>query len=187
MRPSKKQHLVETAADLFERSGFHATGIDAILKAGGIAKMTLYNHFASKDDLILAALALRDDEYRAWLVEQTEARAATPRERLSGIFSVLEDWFEGRRFHGCIFTHAAGEYSETDHPIHEQAALHKRFVYDYMVGLAKDAGILEARVLAQQLLILYDGAINVAHMLDAPIAARQAKRAATVLVDAALD
>lgn len=187
MRPSKKQHLVETAADLFERSGFHATGIDAILKAGGIAKMTLYNHFASKDDLILAALALRDEEYRAWLVEQTEARAATPRDRLSAIFSVLEDWFEGRRFHGCIFTHAAGEYSEAEHPIHEQAALHKRFVYDYMVGLAKEAGVLEARALAQQLLILYDGAINVAHMLDAPIAARQAKRAATILVEAALD
>lgn len=187
MRPSKRQHLIETAADLFERGGFHATGIDAILKAGGIAKMTLYNHFASKDDLILAALALRDEEYRAWLVEQTEARASTPRERLSAIFSVLEDWFEGPRFHGCIFTHAAGEYGALDHPIHEQASLHKRFVYDYMVGLATDAGVLEARALAQQLLVLYDGAIGVAHMLGAPIAARQARRAATVLVTAALD
>lgn len=187
MRPSKKQHLVETAADLFERSGFHATGIDAILKTGGIAKMTLYNHFASKDDLILAALALRDEEFRTRLVEQTEARGATPREQLSAIFGVLEDWFEDEQFNGCMFAHAAGEYGGLDHPIHEQAARHKRFVYDYLVGLAKDAGVLEARALGQQLLILYDGAISVAHMLGAPIAARQARRAATALVAAALD
>ncbi|MCZ6886228.1 MAG: TetR/AcrR family transcriptional regulator, partial [Alphaproteobacteria bacterium] len=64
MASSKRDHLIETALGLFCRDGFHATGIDKILAASGCAKMTLYNHFTSKDELILAVLHRRDETFR---------------------------------------------------------------------------------------------------------------------------
>ncbi len=68
MASSRRDHLVDTALAMFMRDGFHATGIDGILSQAGVAKMTLYNHFKSKDELILAALRLRDDRFRERLV-----------------------------------------------------------------------------------------------------------------------
>lgn len=187
MRPSKKEPLVETAADLFEKNGYHATGIDKILEASGVAKMTLYNHFKSKEDLIVAALELRDERFKTWFKDRVEALADNPRDQLLAMFDVLEEWFESDGFVGCMFLAAAGEYGDANHPIHQQAAKHKRSIYDYTVSLAKAAGALDARALAQQLLVLQEGATAVAHIMEAPIAARQAKRAARTLIDAALD
>lgn len=187
MRPSKKEPLVETAADLFEKNGYHATGIDKILEASGVAKMTLYNHFKSKEDLIVAALELRDERFKTWFKDRVEALADNPRDRLIAMFDVLEEWFESDGFVGCMFLAAAGEYGDREHPIHQMAARHKRAIYDYTVSLAKEAGALDARSLAQQLLVLQEGATAVAHVLDAPIAARQAKRAARTIIGSALD
>ena len=91
MALSRRDHLVETALGLFMRDGFHATGIDAILAEAGVAKMTLYNHFKSKDELILAALRLRDEQFLEWLVSAVEARADKPRGRLLALFGALDE------------------------------------------------------------------------------------------------
>ena len=74
-RVSRRDELVETALDLFYRNGFHATGIDRILAEAGVAKMTLYKHFRSKDDLIVAALERRDERFRAWFQGTVEREA----------------------------------------------------------------------------------------------------------------
>ncbi|MDA0339919.1 MAG: TetR/AcrR family transcriptional regulator [Proteobacteria bacterium] len=186
MAISKRDHLVDTALNLFYENGFHATGIDTILREAGVAKMTLYNHFKSKDELIVAALDLRDTRFREWFVARVEAMADTPRDKLLAMFDALEEWFETDAFNGCIFINAAAEYGKCDDPVHESAALHKRLVFDYIVDVAKASGTIDPRGLAQQLLLLQEGAIVVAHVLDAPIAARQAKRAAEALIDHSL-
>ncbi|MCP4245656.1 MAG: helix-turn-helix transcriptional regulator, partial [bacterium] len=67
MAVSKKDQLVSVALDLFCRHGFHATGIDTIVAEAGVAKMTLYKHFRSKEDLVVAALELQDRRSREWL------------------------------------------------------------------------------------------------------------------------
>ena len=72
MALSRRDHLVETALALFMRDGFHATGIDRILSHAGVAKMTLYNHFKSKEELILAALRLRDERFLVWFPAAVE-------------------------------------------------------------------------------------------------------------------
>ena len=82
MPSDRREHLLDTALSLFGTEGFHATGIDKILASAGVAKMTLYNHFRSKDELILAALRRRDERFRHWFVREVEHRAATPRDRL---------------------------------------------------------------------------------------------------------
>ena len=83
--PSRRDHLIDTAIRLFNENGYHATGIDKILAESGVAKMTLYKHFKSKDELILAALARRDRYWREWFEGTLERRAETPRGRLIAV------------------------------------------------------------------------------------------------------
>jgi AcrR family transcriptional regulator len=183
MPPSRRAHLVEAAARLFEQQGFHATGIDYILDVAGVAKMTLYNHFKSKEDLIVATLEWQNTQFMARLQAHVDD-GRSPQDRLLGIFSFLERWMGSNDFHGCPFVAATLEYADRDHPIHVAAATHKRNVFTLIQALTKDVGHSDSRLLAQQLLLLYEGGLSVGHALDAPIAARQARRAAEALVSA---
>ena len=78
MASGKRDHLIDTALGLFSRYGYHAMGIDRILAESGVAKMTLYNHFKSKDELILAVLRRRDERFRNWFMRTVERRAKAP-------------------------------------------------------------------------------------------------------------
>ena len=143
-RPSKKEHLVDTAVKLFGRDGFHATGIDKILQEAGVARMTLYKHFRSKDELILATLRRRDEQFRIWFKSTIEKTGGTPAERLLASFDALDEWFAGRAFAGvpftgCSFINATAEFSEANHPVHQLAAEHKRLMLEYLRLLASSA------------------------------------------------
>ncbi|MBI1181109.1 MAG: TetR family transcriptional regulator [Alphaproteobacteria bacterium] len=185
MPSPKRDHLVETAAALFDRDGFHATGIDTILAEAGVAKMTLYNHFRSKDDLIVAAVERNGERYVAWLRDRIDALAEEPADRLLAVFDALEEWFAGEAFNGCLFLKAAAEFGAVSHPVHAAAAAQKRAVFDLLLETAQAARLKEPRGVAQQMLLLHEGAIAVAHEFGAPIAARQARRAAAVLIEEA--
>ena len=186
MALDRREHLVQTALDLFCRDGFHATGIDRILSESGVAKMTLYKHFRSKDELILAVLRRRDEEFRHWFVRTVERRAKTPRERLVCLFDVLGEWFAETNFTGCTFINAAAEYGEADDPIHASAAEHKRLVRSYIRDLAKAADAADPETLANALTLLIEGAITMAYVAGEKDAAQRARAAAAVLIDAAL-
>jgi AcrR family transcriptional regulator len=187
MAASRRDQLIDTALDLFNRHGYHATGIDRILAESGVAKMTLYNHFGSKDALIEAALATRDERWRSWFREAVARRAETPRGRLLAVFDALDEWFAQPDFHGCMFIRAAGEYAGLDDPIHAAAAEHQRLVLAELRGLAAAAGARRPARLARELMLLVLGAI-VATQVSGPVAAGQtAKKAAAVLLDRELD
>ncbi len=187
MPASRREQLVEAADEAFYRDGFNATGIDKILSDAGVAKMTLYNHFRSKDDLILAALRRRDERFRNWLVRSVEGSAKDPRQRLLAVFDVLEQWFLSDGFHGCMFINAAAEFGDLADPIHATAAEHKRLVRSYLETLAAQAGAKNPRQLAQQINLLVDGAVVTAHVSGESSAAKTAQAAAALLVEAALD
>jgi AcrR family transcriptional regulator len=184
---SKRDQLIDTALKLFARHGYRATGIDTILKEAGIAKMTLYHHFKSKDELIEAALRRRDQEWRAWFKAKVEQRAAGARARLLAIFDVLEEWFRRKDYHGCSFSRAATEYRDPRHAIHELAAEHKRIVHGYVTSLAAEAGANEPAKLADQLCVLVDGAVINMEVFHKPAVARSAKTAAEQLVRGAIE
>jgi AcrR family transcriptional regulator len=136
----KRDHLMATAWWLFYRDGFRAVGIDLILAEAGVAKMTLYNHFASKEELIVALLEKRDRELRASIVATVEAAGKSPTKRLLAVFDWLEDWFGGADFNGCVFIRALSEYPEATHAIHRTAWNHKVAVKQMLTSLCDAAG-----------------------------------------------
>ncbi len=186
----KRDQLVEAALELFGQEGFHATGIDRVLEVAGVAKMTLYNHFRSKEELILAVLRVRDERWRNQFMLGVERRAKDPRDRLLAIFDELGDWFADPGFSGCMFINATAEYADQDDPIHAASAEHKRLIEKYVRELAAQAGAREPGVLASQLCLLMEGAVvytQVCPVKDKGCAGATAKRAAGVLIDHALD
>ena len=184
---SKRDDLIDTALRLFYTGGYNATGIDKILAESGVAKMTLYKHFRSKDELILAALNRRDEQFRNWLMGEIEKASPDPKERLLSMFDALEIWFRGKAFKGmgfsgCAFINVAGEFGDPDHPAHRVAAEHKRRIIDYLTGLCEDAGFENPGEMAEELALLKEGAIATAQVRDMPEAARIAKKMARRLL-----
>jgi len=186
MASPRREHLVETAARLFNAHGYHATGIDRILAEAGVAKMTLYNHFRSKDELILAVLRRRDETFRNMLVRAVERRGETARERLLAIFDVLEEWFRSKDFRGCMFINASAEYGAPDSAIRAASCEHKRLLTGYIEELSREAGAGEPAAVAGQIMLLTEGAIVSAQINCDCAAAQQAKSAAATLVAAAI-
>ncbi len=184
---SRRDHLIDTALKLFYTNGFNATGIDKILAEAGVAKMTLYKHFPSKDDLILAALERRDEQFRAWLVTEMEKAGPDPRAQLLAMFDALESWFNGKAFkplgfNGCAFINAASEFGDIKHPAHKMAAAHKQRIVDHLERLCGAAGANDPHALAEKLALLKEGAIATAHVRGMPEASRIAREMAEDLI-----
>ncbi len=185
MSASKRDELVQNALKAFYRGGFHAVGMDALARETGVSKTAMYKHFRTKEELILATLRLRDEQFRNWFVRRLEARADNPRARLLAIFDVLAEWFEEPGYRSCMFIKASSEYQDRAHPIHAAAAEHKRLLLVYFENLARDAGAKEPEQLARQLLLLKEGAIVMAHLHDQAPVVESARSAARSLLAAA--
>ncbi len=182
MRGEAREKILETACRLFYESGLHATGIDTIVAQSGVTKMTLYKHFASKQELILAVLQRRDEEWRCWFQQAVEARAEQPAERLLALFDALKSWFEQEDFKGCAFLKAAAEYPDPSHPIHRIVVEHIRRVGDYVVGLTTQACARNPAALADALNLLIMGAIAIAFAGDQRQIVEKAHDSARVLL-----
>ncbi|MCH8846441.1 MAG: TetR/AcrR family transcriptional regulator [Proteobacteria bacterium] len=180
---SKREQIVSVALKLFYQNGFHATGIDRIIKEAGVSKKTLYNHFKSKDELVLAALRKRDELFRNNLMRKTERLGSTAKERLLSVFDAIGEWLHEKDFAGCMFINASAEYSETNNPSHILCAEHKRLVREYIRDLAVQAEMGNPEELSQQLNLLIEGAIVDAHVSGNKDAADQAKKIALILVN----
>jgi len=181
---TKRDQLIDAAMKLFCEEGFQATGVDRILKEAGVAKMTLYNHFKSKDELVLAALRRRDEIFRNEFMRSVESKADTPAGRLEAIFDVLHDWFTSDDFRGCVFINAAAEYPNSGCPVRAVVAEHIRLMRDYMRDLARKAGAEDPDSMADTLSLLTEGAINMAQAGLKKEAAHKARAAARPLLDA---
>lgn len=184
-RARKREHLIEVATDLFNRCGYHASGVDRVIAEAGIAKTTLYRHFKSKDDLIVAVLQRIDQQYREGMREAVDARAPDAREKLLATFDVLEEWFRGKTFYGCPFMSAASEYNVPGSPVFQAALLHKRLMIAYFEELARAAGLAEPARIGEQINLLHEGATAVAQINGDSATARLAKTMAARLIEAA--
>ena len=180
---SKREHLIETALRLFSKHGFHAVGIDSILKESGVAKRTLYNHFKSKDELILAVLRFHDGRFRNFFMQSVERMVDNPKGRLLAVFDVAEKWFNQKSFYGCLFVGATNEYPENGTAIRHVCKEFKRLILEYIEELAKEAEVEQPDELAQQILLLLEGAITMAQINNTSLSAKQAKNAAHVLIE----
>ena len=186
MASGKRDHLIDTALELFYRDGFHATGIDRILETAGVARMTLYNHFKSKDELIVAVLRRRDEKFRNWFMRRVENQSSRPEDRLLAIYDALEEWFAGKEFCGCMFINAAAEFGDPDNPAHKVAAEHKQLMRRYLGEVASETGVSDAASLADELMLLMEGAIVMAYVAEDSHAARRARKGAQKLIQLAM-
>jgi AcrR family transcriptional regulator len=181
------EKLLETAQRLFYQRGFHAVGISEIIAEAGVARMTLYNNAASKEALIEAIIERASNQVMAWLergASSSTGPTLPPGQRLPAIFDLYEAWFNEPEFSGCLFARAAAEFPAHDHPVHRAAANHKRRLFEFLEEIAGDAGARQPAMLAEQLLLLLEGATALAQQTGALIAARRARRAAEQLIAA---
>jgi AcrR family transcriptional regulator len=181
-----RERLLSAAYELFSRNGVQAVGVDAIIARAGVARQTMYRHFASKQDLVLAFLERREALWtQAWLASEVMRRADDPRERLLAVFDAFDDWFRRRDFEGCSFINVLLEHPDDTDPLHRAAAAQLAGIRRFLEGLARQAGIADAEVFARQWHILMKGSIVAAGEGDRD-AALAAKRVASLLLEEAL-
>ena len=180
-----RERILETAERLFYRDGYHAVGVDTIVAESGVAKMTLYRHFPSKDHLIAAYLERTNEQLLTW-VEKLIAPHEDPRAALEAVFDGVARLASSPECLGCAFVGAAGEFPEPDHPGHRVAAEHKRAVVDRLRELAERAGARDPNGLAEELLLIMDGAWSAARVFGPGSHGRRAAAAAKAVISARL-
>lgn len=179
---AKRDQLVKSALELFYRDGINATGIDKVLAESGVAKMTLYNHFKSKDELIAATLEVQDKKFNGF-VEQEVSKHKDPIKKVLAIFDALDHWFRTKSYRGCYFVNATAELGSTEGPLRIACQSHKQHLTDQVHQLLKEGGIPNAAKMTRQLRLLMEGAIVQSQVLKDKEAARDAKIAATKLLE----
>lgn len=177
-----RERILGTASELFYTEGVRAVGVDTIVARSEVAKATLYSHFASKDDLVLAVLERRDGEWLARLEAEVDRRDGDARERLLSVFDALADEFGRPDYRGSAFMNVATEIADLEHPARAACRSHKDKIRAYFTRLATDAGARDPEALSHELMLLHDGAICVRVVQGDRQAAARAKRAATVLL-----
>jgi AcrR family transcriptional regulator len=179
-----RRRILDTSAQLFYRDGFRAVGIDTIIAQSGVAKMTLYRHFPSKDDLITAYLEESNRRFWDWLEGAIAPHAGAPRDQLLALFDSVGTLATCSACLGCTFQGAAAEFPDLEHPGHRAALAHKQAVLMRLRALAEQAGAHDPAVLAEELLLLMDGAFVASRMFGRPSPARHVARAAATLIAA---
>lgn len=178
-----RQRIVETSERLFYAEGVRAVGIDRIIAEAGVAKMTLYNHFASKDDLIVAVLQYREEKFDGLFEKLMGRHIKAGVDRLEAFFAALKDWFAIPDFRGCMFINACVELADAGHEGSQFSAQHKeRFHAMLNEGVAESVGSKAAESLTPAIALLVEGAIVTAVMEQSPNAADVARDAALALV-----
>jgi AcrR family transcriptional regulator len=178
----KREQLVKTALKLFYRDGIKSTGIDKVLAESGVAKMTMYNHFKSKDDLIVAALN-RQHEFFINMIEKEIDKNGNPSKKVLSIFDAVHDWINSPKYRGCFFINTVAEFGSSNEKIQEICREHKLVLYSRVENLLKEGGQSHVKKKAIQLGLLIEGAIVQSQLVGDADAAKNAKAVAKIILD----
>jgi AcrR family transcriptional regulator len=180
--PSARERIEHAAYELFSRHGIRAVGVNTLAERAGVAKMTLYKHYPSKDALALAFLRRREELWtRAWLQQEVERHARTPEAKLLAVFDAFDRWFQRADYEACSFAKALFEHDERGHPVRSAAVRHIETLLAFITELAEAAGVRHPDEFARQWQMLMMGSIVFAYAGDLK-AAQRAKKAAAVLL-----
>ena len=179
-----RERILESAYELFSRRGIRGVGIDEVIEGAAVAKTTLYQHFASKDDLVIAFLDRREQVWTRGRVEAgARERGATPEEQLLAIFDVFDDWFREEAFDGCSFINVLLETADLGHPVGEASAAHLETIRGILRGLAEEADLRDPEGFARKWHILMKGSIVSAGEGDLDAAKRAQDMGRLLLAD----
>ncbi len=181
--PAARTRILDAASETFYRRGIAAVGVDAIVAEAGVAKATLYRHFTSKDDLVVAFLRRRDQRWRDWLRAEVERLSPDPAGRPLAVFDALGGWFASDDFRGCAFINAAAEIADPAHPARAAVQEHKRLCREYLTEVLRAAGRPDAEDEAAALFLLMEGAMVSALIDGDAIPATRARAAAARILD----
>jgi AcrR family transcriptional regulator len=183
LAPTARERILDNAYELFSRRGIRAVGVEEVISRADVAKATLYRHFPSKEDLVLAFLERREQLWTRQLVEAgARERGTTPEERLLAIFDVFHDWFQRDDYEGCSFIKVLLETADRNHPVGAASAHHLENIRTIVCTLAEEAGLRDPEEFALSWHILMKGSIVQAAEGDRE-AAQRAKAIAKLLLE----
>jgi AcrR family transcriptional regulator len=168
-----RERILDAAYELFSKRGIRAVGTEEVLAKAEVARSTLYRHFASKEELVLAFLQRREQRWtREFVLSEARRRGSTPRERLLAIFDVFDEWFHRDDFEGCSFINVLLEMGDLDSPLGKASAAHLEYIRSVVRTLAEEAGVQDSEAFAHSWHILMKGSIVAAGEGDEMAATR---------------
>jgi AcrR family transcriptional regulator len=181
-KPDARERILDTAYELFSRRAIRDVGIDEVIERAGVAKATLYRHFPSKDDLVIAFLERREERWTvAWVEAEARRRGSTPEEQLLAIFDLFDEWFHRDDFEACSFINVLLEMGPA-HPVGQASVRHLASIRSVVSRLAEEAALRDPASFAHSWHILMKGSIVSATEGDAE-AAQRARSMAGLLIE----
>jgi AcrR family transcriptional regulator len=181
-KPHARERILDTAYELFSRRAIRDVGIDEVIERAGVAKATLYRHFPSKDDLVIAFLERREERWTvAWVEAEARRRGSTPEEQLLAIFELFDEWFHRDDFEACSFINVLLEMGPA-HPVGQASVRHLASIRSVVGRLAEEAELRDPESFARSWHILMKGSIVSATEGDAE-AAQRARSMARLLIE----
>ena len=155
-----RERILRTAYELFTQDGFTAVGVDRIVADAGVAKTSLYRHFHSKDDLVVAVLERHEVLWTKGLLEaESKHRASRPEDRPAALLDVFDEWLRDDGYAGCLFINSALEAHGRSPAIRAAALTALERVYELLRRFSEEAHLSEPSSLAHQLQIVFRGSI----------------------------
>ncbi|ATG92148.1 TetR/AcrR family transcriptional regulator [Methylomonas koyamae] len=182
MARNLQQHILDVASELFYSQGIKATGVDAIVKAAGTTKMSLYKYFPSKDDLVVAHLSKSRVKLQGIIEAELAQSGTDPRRKLLAVFDVFERLQASPAFRGCPFINASAEFADAGSPVQQAAADFSEGFRRLLATLAAEADARDPDSLAKHLSMLIAGALVREQMQRGSAPMRSAREAAEVLI-----
>ena len=178
-----RERILGAAYELFSHRGVHDVGVDELVEHAGVAKATLYKHFRSKDELVLAFLEQREQVWTyGWVESEARRRGGTPEKQLLAIFGLFDEWFHRDDFEGCSFVNVLLEFGDLDHPVGRASADYLQNIRSVVRDLALEAGLRDPDGFALTWHILMKGSIVQAAEGDLD-AAKRARVLAGLLIE----
>jgi AcrR family transcriptional regulator len=180
-KPGARDRILTAAYELFARRGIRGVGVNEVIEHAGVAKASLYRHFPSKDELVIAFLELREERWTVgWVEAEARRRGTTPEEQLVAIFDVFDEWFRRKDFEACSFVNVLLEMGPA-HPAGKASVEHLANIRSIVRRLAEEAGLRNPESFALSWHILMKGSIVSAAEGDAE-AAQRAQAIARLLI-----
>ncbi|MEU6267368.1 TetR/AcrR family transcriptional regulator [Saccharopolyspora shandongensis] len=160
-----RARLLSTASRLFYAEGLHSVGIDRIIATAGVTRATLYRHFPSKDDLVVAYLTQGDEAIRS-RVSAARTEGASTDDVIRAVAAAIADDIQSPSFRGCAFLNAAAEYPDPAHPVHQAVIRHREWFLTTIVELFSETGKPDPEPAARHFVMLRDGAMSAGCLAD---------------------
>ncbi|WP_266183670.1 TetR/AcrR family transcriptional regulator [Dyella humicola] len=180
-----RERILECASTLFYRQGVRAVGVDLVVEQAGVAKTSLYRHFRTKDDLVVAFLQREDVDFWATWDDVAAKYATDPAGELAAHMRWIGERLSRSNYRGCPQINVAAEFPEQDHPARQVARAHMQGLRSRLDAIARRLDVAHPDVLAAQLALLVNGAFVSSDLLVSDDATRVLQTSARALVEAA--